>query len=286
MLDLVSATALLRVLSDPTRVRLLALLRREELTVAELSSVLRLAQPRVSTHLAKLKETGLVRDRRAGVSAYYRFNESGFDGARQGGKEVSEQLRIRFQVRRQLKKDRAQFAGMRQRFDGREKARDEIGGVLKALYVRDHLMRFDSKPEVLRGFGDPFLRGGFFQQLAEGQIHFDGVELTGVVGEKPGLRQFGGIEIRLPAWVGPPGRAHKKLRHDLARSTRPSPSAEADDGIIPFGDAGELGDGVLLVWESSSAWLVSVVQPRPLRSKSLLSCRPPLPVISAASVST
>ncbi|MGH8112803.1 MAG: ArsR family transcriptional regulator, partial [Rhodanobacteraceae bacterium] len=44
MLDLVSATALLRLLSDPTRVRLLALLRREELTVAELSSVLRLAQ--------------------------------------------------------------------------------------------------------------------------------------------------------------------------------------------------------------------------------------------------
>ncbi|HET9818221.1 MAG TPA: metalloregulator ArsR/SmtB family transcription factor [Rhodanobacteraceae bacterium] len=81
MLDLVSATALLRVLSDPTRVRLLALLRREELTVAELSSVLRLAQPRVSTHLAKLKESGLVRDRRAGVSAYYRFNESGFENA-------------------------------------------------------------------------------------------------------------------------------------------------------------------------------------------------------------
>ncbi|HEX7371072.1 MAG TPA: metalloregulator ArsR/SmtB family transcription factor, partial [Rhodanobacteraceae bacterium] len=81
MLDLVSATTLLRVLSDPTRVRLLALLRREELTVAELSSVLRLAQPRVSTHLAKLKETGLVRDRRAGVSAYYRFNENGFEGA-------------------------------------------------------------------------------------------------------------------------------------------------------------------------------------------------------------
>ncbi len=81
MLDLASATALLRLLSDPTRVRLLALLRREELTVAELSAVLRLAQPRVSTHLAKLKDAGLVRDRRAGVSAYYRFNESGFDGA-------------------------------------------------------------------------------------------------------------------------------------------------------------------------------------------------------------
>ncbi|TAN05304.1 MAG: methyltransferase domain-containing protein [Rhodanobacteraceae bacterium] len=80
-MDLVSATALLRVLSDSTRVRLLALLRREELTVAELSSVLRLAQPRVSTHLAKLRDAQLVRDRRAGVSAYYRFNESGIAGA-------------------------------------------------------------------------------------------------------------------------------------------------------------------------------------------------------------
>lgn len=74
MLDLAATSSLLRLLSDPTRVRLLALLEREELTVAELSAVLRLAQPRVSTHLAKLKEAGLVRDRRSGVSSYYRYN--------------------------------------------------------------------------------------------------------------------------------------------------------------------------------------------------------------------
>src|ERR1700753_3968723 len=73
-MDLATASSVLRLLADPTRVRLLALLEREELTVAELSAVLHLAQPRVSTHLAKLKEAGLVRDRRAGVSAYYRFN--------------------------------------------------------------------------------------------------------------------------------------------------------------------------------------------------------------------
>ena len=59
---------------EATVAELLALLEREELTVAELSAVLRLAQPRVSTHLAKLKEADLVRDRRAGVSAYYRRN--------------------------------------------------------------------------------------------------------------------------------------------------------------------------------------------------------------------
>lgn len=72
-MDLDAWSACLRVLSDATRVRLLALLEREELTVAELSAITRLAQPRVSTHLARLKEHGLVRDRRAGVSAYYRF---------------------------------------------------------------------------------------------------------------------------------------------------------------------------------------------------------------------
>ena len=79
--DLDAWSACLRVLSDATRVRLLALLEREELTVAELAAITRLAQPRVSTHLAKLKEHGLVRDRRAGVSAYYRFAEDEMDKA-------------------------------------------------------------------------------------------------------------------------------------------------------------------------------------------------------------
>jgi ArsR family transcriptional regulator len=79
--DLEGWSARLKVLADATRVRLLALLEREELTVAELSSITRLAQPRVSTHLARLKEAGLVRDRRAGVSAYYRFDETTLDPA-------------------------------------------------------------------------------------------------------------------------------------------------------------------------------------------------------------
>ncbi|HXE76742.1 MAG TPA: metalloregulator ArsR/SmtB family transcription factor [Rhodanobacter sp.] len=76
-MDLATASANLRLLADPTRVRLLALLDEEELTVAELAAILHLAQPRVSTHLAKLKEAGMVRDRRAGVSAYYRANSEG-----------------------------------------------------------------------------------------------------------------------------------------------------------------------------------------------------------------
>jgi len=80
-MDLEAWSSRLKVLADPTRVRLLALLEGEELTVAELSAITRLAQPRVSTHLAKLKEAGLVRDRRAGVSAYYRFEDDALDPA-------------------------------------------------------------------------------------------------------------------------------------------------------------------------------------------------------------
>lgn len=80
-MDLEGWSSRLKVLADATRVRLLALLENEELTVAELSAITRLAQPRVSTHLARLKEAGLVRDRRSGVSAYYRFEEDALDPA-------------------------------------------------------------------------------------------------------------------------------------------------------------------------------------------------------------
>ena len=80
-MDLEGWSNRLKVFADATRVRLLALLQGEELTVAELSAITLLAQPRVSTHLARLKEAGLVRDRRAGVSAYYRFDDAALDPA-------------------------------------------------------------------------------------------------------------------------------------------------------------------------------------------------------------
>jgi len=80
-MDLEGWSSRLKVFADATRVRLLALLQDEELTVAELSAITQLAQPRVSTHLARLKEAGLVRDRRSGVSAYYRFDDAALDPA-------------------------------------------------------------------------------------------------------------------------------------------------------------------------------------------------------------
>lgn len=49
--------------------------------MAELAQTMRLAQPRVSTHLAKLRDAGLVADRREGVSVYYRSMTDGQDSA-------------------------------------------------------------------------------------------------------------------------------------------------------------------------------------------------------------
>jgi ubiquinone/menaquinone biosynthesis C-methylase UbiE/DNA-binding transcriptional ArsR family regulator len=73
MLSLGATSDLLGLLAEPSRVRLLALLGDNELTGNELCSVTELGQSRVSTHLGRLRDAGLVRDRRAGGSTYYRM---------------------------------------------------------------------------------------------------------------------------------------------------------------------------------------------------------------------
>lgn len=66
-----SIVKILRLLADETRLRLLLLLRREELSVVELQEILGMGQSRISTHLAQLRQAGLVHDRRAGKNIYY-----------------------------------------------------------------------------------------------------------------------------------------------------------------------------------------------------------------------
>ena len=63
----------MRLLADPSRLRILLLVEREELSVAELQEILGMGQSRISTHLAQLKNAGLVEDRRTGKSILYRL---------------------------------------------------------------------------------------------------------------------------------------------------------------------------------------------------------------------
>ena len=69
-----STINLLRLLADPTRLRLLLLLEEEELSVAELQQILGMGQSRISSHLAQLKRAGVVEDRRVGKNVYYGAN--------------------------------------------------------------------------------------------------------------------------------------------------------------------------------------------------------------------
>lgn len=63
----------LRLIADPTRVRMLCLLRQEDLSVVELQDILGMGQSRISSHLSKLKEAELVSDRRSGKNIIYAF---------------------------------------------------------------------------------------------------------------------------------------------------------------------------------------------------------------------
>jgi ubiquinone/menaquinone biosynthesis C-methylase UbiE len=62
----------LKVVADPNRLRILLLLKDEELSVAELQEILGMGQSTISTHLSQLKQAGLVEDRRTGKSNLYR----------------------------------------------------------------------------------------------------------------------------------------------------------------------------------------------------------------------
>ena len=74
MLDVRPGLAtLLKVLSDPTRLRLLGLLSREELSVGELARSVAMLQSRVSNQLKVLRECGLLDERREGASVLVRL---------------------------------------------------------------------------------------------------------------------------------------------------------------------------------------------------------------------
>lgn len=61
----------LRLVADPTRIRILSLLGQQDLSVAELQEILCMGQSRISTHLAQLKQTQLIEDRRSGKNVIY-----------------------------------------------------------------------------------------------------------------------------------------------------------------------------------------------------------------------
>src|ERR1044071_8539454 len=122
----------LRLLADPSRVRIVLLLEREELSVAELQEILAMGQSTISTHLAQLKQAGIVEDRRTGKNILYRLKAFGngtqeqvLDVLRHAVKEIPEAAEdrdaLRLALRRRQDKVRSYF--------------DELAGKFGRQYV-------------------------------------------------------------------------------------------------------------------------------------------------------
>jgi ArsR family transcriptional regulator len=117
----------LRLAADPNRLRLLLLLEQEELSVAELQEILAKGQSQISTHLAQLKQAGLVDDRRTGKNAFYRLNAPAelMDLLRKAAHEVPEATPDRDAMRLVLRK----------RQDKMRRYFDELAGKFGRQYV-------------------------------------------------------------------------------------------------------------------------------------------------------
>jgi SAM-dependent methyltransferase/biotin operon repressor len=112
----------LKLLTDPTRLRILLLLDAEALSVADLQELLGMGQSRISTQLSQLKSGGLVRDERSGKHNFYR-SEMSRDLcrlAKEAAKEVPETEKdaaaLRHLQRKRRDKTRAYFDELAGRF--------------------------------------------------------------------------------------------------------------------------------------------------------------------------
>lgn len=75
MSESLTPASLFKCLADETRTRISLLIAREgELCVCELTAALEQSQPKISRHLAQLRASGLLQDRRAGQWVYYQLH--------------------------------------------------------------------------------------------------------------------------------------------------------------------------------------------------------------------
>lgn len=116
----------LRVLGDPTRLRLLALVDVEELSVNELQLITGLGQSRISTHLGLLQENGLVTSRRDGKRSLYRTIHNG---------EVNDSLNLALKAATETPEHNSDQASLRRILKQRNQAQQ--------LYFNQVAGRFD-----------------------------------------------------------------------------------------------------------------------------------------------
>src|SRR5256885_8246387 len=128
-----STIIFLRLIADPTRLRVLLVLEQEELSVAELQEILGMGQSRISSHLAQLKQAGAVVDRRAGKNVYYGLKSFSRNGARGRVQELVQTLAREIP---ETARDRTALKlTLRKRQDKAREYFDELAGKFGRSYV-------------------------------------------------------------------------------------------------------------------------------------------------------
>ena len=147
----------LRALSDATRLRIVALLERDELSVNELQEITRLGQSRISTHLGLLQDSGLVQSRREGKRTFYKLNSQtgGATGefiqlAIRGAKELPEHSHDQINLKRVLMRRREQAQVFFNQVAGRF---DRVYGPGRSWEAFGHLLLRILPPLVVADLG-------------------------------------------------------------------------------------------------------------------------------------
>jgi ArsR family transcriptional regulator len=117
----------LRALSDATRLRIIALLEKDELSVHEFQEITGMGQSRISTHLGLLQSAGLVQSRREGKRTFYRlaqaaqeerkdFLKLAIQGARELPDHSADQINLKRLLKRRQQKAQVYFNQVAGRF--------------------------------------------------------------------------------------------------------------------------------------------------------------------------
>jgi ubiquinone/menaquinone biosynthesis C-methylase UbiE/DNA-binding transcriptional ArsR family regulator len=147
----------LRAVSDATRLRIVALLERDELSVNELQEITRLGQSRISTHLGLLSDCDLVRARREGKRTFYRLNPQADTVASEfiqlairGAKELAEHTSDQINLKRILGRRREQAQVFFNQVAGRF---DRVYGPGRSWEAFGHLLLRILPPLVVADLG-------------------------------------------------------------------------------------------------------------------------------------
>jgi len=147
----------LRALSDPTRLRIVALLERNELSVNELQEITKLGQSRISTHLGLLQDAELVQSRREGKRTFYKQDPAADGAAREfiqlairGAKELPEHAGDQINLKRILSRRREQAQVFFNQVAGRF---DRVYGPGRSWQAFGHLLLRILPPLVVADLG-------------------------------------------------------------------------------------------------------------------------------------